>query len=369
MIMESKKQVELKFKRFKNFAEKSCKERNIDPQTIDFQEFDSTLNLEELKNEFDRRYNFEPNTERILQQVKEREEQVAKLNEFKAIDSLKNQKDTTYLDSIFHNLKEYIRMVSRKFIDSLFVIGSSGIGKSTCIIKTLAEDETEFIMRSGKITPKSLYRLLYDNRDGKVLVFDDTLALISDVDCMSLLYSSLWSATGVRTVHWDTTKKVDDLPTSFNFNSRVIFCINNIPDTDMMTVLLSRCIKYTLKMDYDIRLKLLYEIAKISYEKYKIEKKDIMMIMDFIKDNTDSSTKDFDLRLLHKVVSIFKYDKKNWKKLVKPLIKSNPEIILMKKLLGQYASIKQAQREWCQEVGKGRASFYRAKASITSIGR
>jgi hypothetical protein len=124
-------------------------------------------------------------------------------------------------------LAHHVRLVARGMSVGLFVFGShGGLGKSRTVLRTLAEEGMSPVLVNSHITPLALYSTLYFNRTGKVVFFDDVNAVFSSMAHLGLLRSALWGDPRIVTYG---SSQLDDLPGSFLFESRVIFCGNVIP--------------------------------------------------------------------------------------------------------------------------------------------
>ena len=201
-------------------------------------------------------------------------------------------------------------------------------------------------------TPLELYQFLYDNKDNKVLVLDDTMGFFNNPINIGIVLSALWGE-GKRIVHYHSSSGRLKVPQSFIFNSKVVWCVNELPK--QLEAVKSRCFYHELKFSYKEKIKLFYEIAKL--------KKIPLEVVDFIKENTDELTSDMDFRLLLKVYDISLHNK-NWKELCERLLGKSEKLILLKKYLEESLSIGEAQRKWCEATGHHRATFYRLKTNL-----
>ncbi len=258
-------------------------------------------------------------------------------------------------------LIEYTKMVIKGYANSLFVIGSHGIGKTYNIIKTLKETKTEYVYRAGKITPLSLYRLFHDF-NGKIFFLDDTLSIIRSPDCISVLYAACWSPEDKRVITWNSSRLPEELEPEFEFNGRIIFSLNKIPENEMIETLLSRCLTYRLNLKYDDIIQIMEYIAKQRHEQLKPEER--LEIVNFIKENSDESYP-VDLRLQQKAELMYLYDKESWKFLLLPQLKAKDRNLLVLKTIVDTETDKKKQIKKFNEItGLGVSSFYRYRGRI-----
>jgi len=218
------------------------------------------------------------------------------------------------MDEEFKIPMEYTRAVAKGFFDNFILFGGQGQGKTTLVLKTLIEEGIKPVYHSGISTPKALYEFLYENREDKMIVFDDCAGLINNVYAVSLLLSAMWSVDKKRIITWNSTK--NDLPNNFVFTSRIIIIANKLPKTDYAEVVLSRCLIYNLKMSYQKLIGMMYAIGDKE-------------IVDHIKEHSNEATKNFDLRLLKKAESFYKYNKDTWKELTNSMLEKDEDLQLI----------------------------------------
>lgn len=72
-----------------------------------------------------------------------------------------------------------------------------------------------------------MYGLLFHNRHCKVISLDDADSLYTNMTILGLLRSALWGTGEARTVTYPSSQLVG-LPSSFEFDSRIIFTANTI---------------------------------------------------------------------------------------------------------------------------------------------
>jgi hypothetical protein len=210
----------------------------------------------------------------------------------------------------------------------------------------------------GNISPLELFHTLYEYRNSNnVIVFDDTHGLLKNKQSMSLLMSAMWNPTNKRIVSWLTTSKKLKCPEQFEFKGKIIFIANELPE-DIKPVV-SRCLEYELSFSYWDILKIMAEISKQPHPSLTREER--QMIFNWIKDNTDETTKDFDLRLQKKIETLYEYNKDNWQELALKLINRDEDLAVIKQLMKEYTTTKTQVQKWIEITGKSRMTFFRKK--------
>jgi broad-specificity NMP kinase len=146
-------------------------------------------------------------------------------------------------ETIFEDLKTYVKMVISGKQPSLLVTGSPGVGKTYLVTEQLKKSSVPFIHIKGRSTAAGMYTALYDN-NGKILLFDDCDSIFSSDDAVNILKGAL-DSYGDRSISWLVGKPIKSpttgqtVPTSFEFTGRVIF-ISNLPQRKINDAIKSR---------------------------------------------------------------------------------------------------------------------------------
>ena len=115
-----------------------------------------------------------------------------------------------------------VRLLARGKSTSLFVVGEGGLGKSRTIQRTLESEGIKPVLVNSHATPMSLYRLLFENRDDKVVWLDDADSIYMNMQILGLLRSATWN-DGERVVTY-TSSQLTDIPNRFVFNGKIVCC-------------------------------------------------------------------------------------------------------------------------------------------------
>ena len=187
-----------------------------------------------------------------------------KLNKNVVVDTSRNTVEDRMMaipvNERFECIKKAVEMViknisvdpeeSAKGIPGLMICGTGGIGKTHIVVETLKEHNLElgkdWWKNSGKISAFGVYQLLYEHKDGGIIVLDDS-DLWSDKQGMNVLKAALDSYS-TRIVSWNT-KGADfaGLPRSFETKASVIF-ITNRTEKSIPQPIKDRCIYVPLKL-------------------------------------------------------------------------------------------------------------------------
>ena len=159
------------------------------------------------------------------------------------IKSVQSEYDFSDPETVFEDLKTYVKMVIEGKQPSLIITGSPGVGKTYLVTKQLKDSNTDYVHIKGRSTAAGMYTSLYDN-NGKVVLFDDCDSVFGSDDAVNVLKGAL-DSYGERKISWlvgrplksPTTGK--PVPTSFEFTGRVIF-ISNLPQRKIDDAIKSR---------------------------------------------------------------------------------------------------------------------------------
>ena len=281
----------------------------------------------------------------------------------------------TALEERQNLLAHHVRLVARGMSVGLFVFGSQGgLGKSRTVLRTLAEEGVSPVLINSHITPLALYACLYHNRSERVVFFDDVDSIFGSMAHLGLLRSPLWGDPRIVTYG---SSQLNDLPGSFLFESRVIFCGNVIPKrNDAFKAMLSRCDIFELNATQEEVVDLMRSVALAGYE--TLTPDDCLAVVDFIEKNGDDRA--ISLRLLEpsfRKVIYARSEGLDWRPLVLTQLrtlgrkedtsrridaKANEIRLLHQAIEDHPGSVAEQQAFWSRATGKSRASFFRLLA-------
>ena len=230
----------------------------------------------------------------------------------------------------FGFVSDMVTMLCNGAQPSVVITGPGGLGKSYTVSKTLEangfkdvsildEDfaigapmpKNKFIVVKGHSTPKGLYRLLYENKDG-VIVFDDCDSVLKDPVSLNLLKGALDSYSR-RIISWRADIKDEDLPTTFEFKGRVVF-ISNLSSSQIDQAIITRSMAVDLSMTTAQkveRMRHIMDSSEFMPDADAQHKVDAITLIDLLQDDV----KELSLRTLIQVVKIRSSAGANWRNL------------------------------------------------------
>jgi len=315
--------------------------------------------LQEQKAKEKGKRTLEEEQEKVEQEQIKLEEEYTKKEFDKAIISILNN-TSQEVNSFFEPLKEHIRAVAlnKGNLNSLFIYGGGGMGKSTIVLSTLKELEQNYFYVSSYSTIVELVNFLYKNKD-KNIVFDDFENLLKNDVALNILKSALWGIgkENKRIVSYLTTSQKLTAPAQFEFKGKCYFCLNEIPqDNPLLKALFSRSLKYNLDFNYKELMLLLAEISKLPYKELSLEQR--QEVFNFIKENTDETCLELSIRTLIKAFDLFETSFNCWKNITLAFLKKDRNLSILKKLLNENFSLKDVEKKYCDELCCCRTTFF-----------
>ena len=154
---------------------------------------------------------------------------VSFLHTFEAPKAPVKKENLLSLTEQFDLLERYVKIVDSGILKALYVHGEPGIGKTLTVEKLLPKTNNKYQYFSGGVKGSyELAKILYNNREGKILIFDDFDSVFKTRTQVDVLKIALQNKP-VRTITWvDGTKRTkgDKLPENFEFTSSIIFISN-----------------------------------------------------------------------------------------------------------------------------------------------
>jgi len=168
-------------------------------------------------------------------------------------------------------LRDYVKIVADKNNNesALIIEGQPGSGKTRLVTQTLDDAKIKYKFLNTFSTPLSFFEFIFQNRK-ELIVLDDLHGIYSSAIGLSILKSILWSNNSKDRVvsYLSTQKKLGDIPSSFNFEGKIIFIVNKINAKSIDTqAVKSRCLYFEMNLNYSEFCQKLKEISKPSDRK------------------------------------------------------------------------------------------------------
>lgn len=241
-------------------------------------------------------------------------------------------------------LNESLKAISEDKINLLILKGSYGCGKTHTTLKYLTKNKVNHKYINSYATPLSFYQLLYKNRGKEVIIFDDLFGANNPL-VLAMLKSSCWvSENGERVVSYHSTSdKLNslDLPSSFNFTSRIILIFNEIIK-DYQPII-NRGITINFNLNFNDKIKL--------FEEIKDEANIDDDVLQYIKDNCSEATNNLSIRTLV-ILSKIKRNGQDFKIFAEEILPKDDEKDLL---------LTMSYDKWSNETGHHHATYYRKK--------
>ena len=270
-------------------------------------------------------------------------------------------------------LAHMVRMVARKISNGLFVAGAGGCGKSMIVTETLAQDGVSPILLNSHITPLSLYRVMYENQEGRIIFLDDADSIYPNLRILGLLRSALWGQ-GERIVTYSSTQ-LAEIPSSFIFDSRIIMCANSLPSArnEAFQAVLSRIDVFHLEATNEEIIEQMHKLAELGFGSLTpVQCQEAVQFID-----QAGGTRQLSMRLYESSLKKVEYAVGvgiDWRDLVRAQLdqlgrKGVPNLLnarasaheIMAEVVAAHDSVALQEAAWCRATGKSRASFFRLK--------
>jgi hypothetical protein len=241
-------------------------------------------------------------------------------------------------------LRECIDALNSRYLNLLVVIGEPGVGKSFTIRDTLNRLNSDYSYNLTYSTPLAFYKLLYQNRNKDVIVFDDLYGL-SDPLIKSMLKSACGeNLEGRRIINYNSTSPIlekEGIPESFEINARIILIFNE--DISGFEPIINRGV--LLKFDFSFDEK--KEIFLKFVEEDLIDKE----VLEYSLLISNAATKNLSLRTLIMLTKL-KQEGYDYISIADEILEKDP-------LIDDLISLD--ENSWCEKTGKHKRTYYRHK--------
>lgn len=213
----------------------------------------------------------------------------------------------------FDFLRGTIKQMHKGNINSIFVYGNPGTGKSYEIVNALDNLNSEYKLYKGNVIKGTddLFRILYNNRDDRILVFDDADKVIQNTDIN--IWKTILENVREREITYLDVKRnknrnLSDIPPIFTFTSAVIF-ISNSPKLN--TAIASRSVVLNVNLSNEEALdKIEATLADFLPDVSMSIKREAL---EYAKE-ISNGIKNVDYRSVEKIIIARQINPKDWKK-------------------------------------------------------
>jgi hypothetical protein len=234
---------------------------------------------------------------------------------------------TKTADEIFGEMEGYIKGVIEEIQPSLMITGLPGMGKSYRVEKQLKDaslhEGEDFVIFKGRVSAVAMYSFMYEH-NGKIIIFDDCDSVLNDPNGINILKGAL-DSRDIRNITWSTKSKLftedgEEVPSTFQFNGRVIF-ISNWPEWKIDSALRSRSFVIDINLSKEEILKLMKDLLPIIGKGQKWALKATPKIrkqaMDALVEVSEENDKvQLNLRTLEKAMKIILMGHPRWKSMI-----------------------------------------------------
>ena len=212
-------------------------------------------------------------------------------------------------ETIYEDLRTYVRMVVKGNQPSLIITGPPGQGKSYEVLNTLKAEglrkDEDFFYVKGRSTAAGLFITLAEHKD-QLIVFDDCDSVFGPQDSVSILKTAL-DSYDEREITWATGKPLrgtsnQKVPTRFLFTGKIIF-ISNLSQKAIDKAIKSRSFVLEVAITpEDMLNKMEKELPKVMPEVSMIKKEKALRLIKKVSKKSDSL--ELSMRTLVKAIRI-----------------------------------------------------------------
>jgi hypothetical protein len=151
----------------------------------------------------------------------------------KQLDSLDGGQGGSSMEDQYRNLESKVQMITEgksTFIKSLLITGMPSAGKTFRVMKVVKasglEAGRDYVTKKGKISAKSLYRVLIQQLHG-LAIFDDCDSVVKDANGVNMLKGALDTET-IRTVDYDVEGLMNTDAMDFDRRGKIVGAMSAI---------------------------------------------------------------------------------------------------------------------------------------------
>jgi len=259
-------------------------------------------------------------------------------------------------------LKYCIEAILNSYSYGTLIISRGGLGKTRSIREMIEKsgftEGQDWIHIAANITDTELYKILYNNRD-KIIFFDDIGKAAKTAAGVTILKQATETKDGKkRIVSWvSPTYILKDYPLDFEFNGRLIMCLNirpNESDGDI-EALTSRFLSCILEPSNKTILEMIYSIRK-NLTEHAITDKEFEHIFDYACAISNENI-EINIRTFKNAIVWFRLSE-NWKSLIEEDIGLDNDTKTIISIVSAGHKGRAATDEWMKATGKKKSAFY-----------
>jgi hypothetical protein len=275
------------------------------------------------------------------------------------------------LDEYYGTLVGFVEMITGGYDDLFMLDAPGGLGKTYNVKRVLRRElsTSQWTHERGFTTPLELYKTLWKAQEhDNVLFLDDMSGLKSSQKARDMLKAATETDGVENWVSYKTSQDIEHpysstrtLPQRFCFRGSIIISFNETPDNADFNALRDRGIDYRFDLDYDERLGLIREAAKLPNFHNGLDVSEQQQVAEWIATVTDASM-DVTLRTLEKVCNMRHFgqmEDQSWEKMAFDVFGADYEQYLIIRLREDTDLPIEEQIElFKEETGKSRSHYY-----------
>lgn len=247
-------------------------------------------------------------------------------------------------------LNESLKALDKDVFNLLVCSGDYGMGKSHRIMEYVKNEKIEHAYIQSYATPLKFFEILYNNKDKKLIIFDDVNS-IDNPAIVGMLKSACWSVlNNDRKVSYHTTSekmKELELPESFEFKANIVLIFNDKYEGYMPII--NRGVSINFDFSFEDKISIFNDI------KDRAELDD--EVITYSQNNCTLATKNLSIRSLV-ILSRLKREGFDWELFAKEILSVDGNKDLLESIMKKHMKTKDACEEWMGETGLKERTFY-----------
>lgn len=275
------------------------------------------------------------------------------------------------LDRFYNSLEKYTKMVTRGYTKLFMLDAKGGLGKTfniKRICKEELDDAAQFHHMQGFTTPLELYKTLWKaQQEGTVLFLDDVSGITKKTKAVDMLKAATDTEGDENWVSYRSSRDIEHpyregeaISQTFCFRGSIIMSFNETPDNRHFDALKDRGTFYQLDFNYEERLALIRELAKLD-DFSNLSVRQQQTTAEWIAEITDRSM-EVSIRTFKEVCRMRHFaeeEGENWETMALEIFNVNPEKYLILRMRNHADMPVEEQVEYFEEeTGYGQTKYY-----------